>query len=174
MLRQRRPLRITKRRTNENDHHQVEFIEKYQSIFDELELTGIDYEATDVLDGEIYARVNYTLTYHSARANEDLIYNSPSRPTASSTAGPSTGRRADFPRYAVGRQPPRGRAAGKPRRDSGLRRALRAECECHHGFPRAKLDSERDEFVNAVAAVPEMECPRTMCARRSEGPQRLR
>ncbi len=52
----------------------VEFIERYQSIFDELELTGIDYTATDVLDGEIIARVNYTLTYHSARANEDLIY----------------------------------------------------------------------------------------------------
>lgn len=52
----------------------VEFIEKYQSIFDELELTGIDYESTDVLDGEIYARVDYRLTYHSARANEDLTY----------------------------------------------------------------------------------------------------
>jgi penicillin-binding protein len=52
----------------------VEVIERYQSIFDELELTGIDYTATDVVDGEIIARVNYTLTYHSARANEDLTY----------------------------------------------------------------------------------------------------
>ena len=52
----------------------VEFIERYQSIFDELELTGIDYTATDVLDGEIIATVDYTLTYHSARANEDLTY----------------------------------------------------------------------------------------------------
>lgn len=53
----------------------VEFIERYQSIFDELQLTGIDYTATDVIDGEIIARVNYTLTYHSARAGKDLIYN---------------------------------------------------------------------------------------------------
>ncbi len=52
----------------------VEFIEKYESIFDELELTGIDYEATEVLDGEIIARVDYTLTYHSARAGGDLTY----------------------------------------------------------------------------------------------------
>ncbi len=52
----------------------MEFIERYQSIFDELELTGIDYKATDVLDGEIIARVNYSLTYHSARAGEDLTY----------------------------------------------------------------------------------------------------
>ncbi len=52
----------------------VEFIERYQSIFDELELTGIDYSATNVLDGEIIAQVNYTLTYHSERADEDLTY----------------------------------------------------------------------------------------------------
>ena len=52
----------------------VGFIEKYQSIFDELELTGIDYNVTDVLDGEIYARVTYELTYHSERAGEDLTY----------------------------------------------------------------------------------------------------
>jgi len=53
---------------------EVEFIEKYESIFDELELTGIDYEVTEVLDGEIIARVNYTLTYHSERAGGDLTY----------------------------------------------------------------------------------------------------
>lgn len=52
----------------------VAFIERYQSIFDELELTGIDYSVTDVLDGEIIARVNYDLTYHSERAGMDLTY----------------------------------------------------------------------------------------------------
>ena len=49
----------------------VEFIEKYQSIFDELQLTGIDYETTSVTDGEIVAYVDYDLTYHSKRALDD-------------------------------------------------------------------------------------------------------
>ena len=49
----------------------VEFIDKYQSIFDELQLTGIDYEATSVTDGEIVAYVDYSLTYHSQRALDD-------------------------------------------------------------------------------------------------------
>ncbi len=52
----------------------VGFIEKYQNIFDELMVTGINYEATDVTDGEIVAIVNYTMTYHSDRAGEDLTY----------------------------------------------------------------------------------------------------
>ncbi len=49
----------------------VTFIEKYQSIFDEMEITGVEYETTDVVDGEIIARVNYTMTYHSDRAKSD-------------------------------------------------------------------------------------------------------
>ncbi len=52
----------------------VGFVNKYQSIFDELMLTGIEYEATNVTDGEIVAIVNYTLTYHSERAGEDLTF----------------------------------------------------------------------------------------------------
>ncbi len=52
----------------------VEFIDRYQSIFDELELTGIDYTVNNVTDGEIIARVNYDLTYHSERAGMDLTY----------------------------------------------------------------------------------------------------
>ncbi len=52
----------------------VGFIEKYQNIYDELELTSIDYNVTEVLDGEIFARVTYDLTYHSERAGEDLTY----------------------------------------------------------------------------------------------------
>ena len=45
----------------------VEFIDRYQSIFDELELTGIDYKATDVVDGEIIARCEL-LAHLSQRA----------------------------------------------------------------------------------------------------------
>ncbi|HWP21135.1 MAG TPA: penicillin-binding transpeptidase domain-containing protein, partial [Candidatus Cryosericum sp.] len=52
----------------------VEFVDRYQSIFDELELTGIDYTVNSVTDGEIIARVNYDLTYHSERAGMDLTY----------------------------------------------------------------------------------------------------
>ena len=52
----------------------VEFIDRYQSIFDELELTGIDYTVNNVTDGEIIARVDYDLTYHSERAGMDLTY----------------------------------------------------------------------------------------------------
>ncbi|MBQ2770503.1 MAG: hypothetical protein IJF41_04635 [Clostridia bacterium] len=50
-----------------------EFIDKYTSIFDELQLTGIDYEVKDVIDGDILGQINYTLTYHSARGG-DLTY----------------------------------------------------------------------------------------------------
>lgn len=51
----------------------VGFVEKYTSIFDELQLTGIEYTTTDVLDGEIVAKVDYSLTYHSERGG-DLTY----------------------------------------------------------------------------------------------------
>ena len=50
-----------------------EFVEKYQSVFDELQLTGIDYEITDVVDGDILGQISYTLTYHSERGG-DLTY----------------------------------------------------------------------------------------------------
>lgn len=50
-----------------------DFVEKYKSVFDELQLTGIDYTVTDVVDGEILGSITYDLTYHSGRGG-DLTY----------------------------------------------------------------------------------------------------
>ncbi len=47
-----------------------DFVSKYESVFEELQLTGIEYSQTDVTDGEIIAYVDYTLTYHSERGGE--------------------------------------------------------------------------------------------------------
>ena len=55
----------------------TEFINKYKSIFDELQLEGMEYHVEDVEDGDIIAIVNYTLTYHTGHETEDgndLIY----------------------------------------------------------------------------------------------------
>lgn len=50
-----------------------EFSAKYRGIFEEMGVTSIDYTVTDVLDGEIVATVDYTLTYHTEKGG-DLTY----------------------------------------------------------------------------------------------------
>lgn len=55
----------------------AEFINKYKSIFEELQLKGTEYTVTDVDDGDIATIVSYTLTYHTGHETEngnDLIY----------------------------------------------------------------------------------------------------
>ena len=61
----------------------VGFVEKYQSIFDELMVDpeevsgdnkGVEYTITNVTDGEIIAIIDYELTYYSERAGEPLTY----------------------------------------------------------------------------------------------------
>ncbi len=55
----------------------TEFINKYKSIFEELQLKGMEYSVSDVEDGDIIAIVRYTLTYHTGHETEtgnDLIY----------------------------------------------------------------------------------------------------
>ena len=50
-----------------------EFSAKYRGIFEEMGVTSIDYTVTDVLDGEIVATVDYTMTYHTEKGG-DLTY----------------------------------------------------------------------------------------------------
>lgn len=55
----------------------TEFINKYKSIFDELQLQGMEYEVLDVQEGDNIAIVSYQLTYHTGHETDngnDLIY----------------------------------------------------------------------------------------------------
>ncbi|MBQ3663072.1 MAG: hypothetical protein II914_02945 [Clostridia bacterium] len=45
-----------------------EFVSKYRGIFEEMGVTQITYDITDVLDGDIIATINYTQTYHTEKA----------------------------------------------------------------------------------------------------------
>lgn len=47
-----------------------EFTEKYQAIFDAIELTDVSYTIADVTDGTITASVNYTQTFQTGKAGE--------------------------------------------------------------------------------------------------------
>lgn len=55
----------------------TEFINKYRSIFNELQLQGMEYEILDVQEGDTIAIVSYRLTYHTGHETDngnDLIY----------------------------------------------------------------------------------------------------
>lgn len=55
----------------------TEFVNKYTAIFKELQLSGMEYNITDVNEGDLQTVVRYTLTYHTGHITEtgnDLVY----------------------------------------------------------------------------------------------------